>query len=278
MIWARWFPPEPSNYAGGIRPCNGPAGLGEINDEELDRLDEEVRKEEKNILSGLSDATMDAIESVDWGELGRDTGKVLVSTLQMTLDTALAASSIGLILLGLTGSALGGAVTCTGVGAAVGVPAAAVSVTAVAAGVSGLAISVSKTAGDCVKFSENLGDMAGKSYTKPKSNTLTDAQKSRLKALDNVIEHNLKESDFSGTLRDLQGNPVPNPQGGYYDHLTEMKQSYTALNKIKVGLEGSLQNPKLSSVDKKILQNGLDKSKFYIQRIEKLFEPFGGIK
>ena len=168
MIWARWFPPEASNYAGMVRPCNGPAGLGEINDEELNRLDEEVRKEEKNILSGLSDATMDAIESVDWGELGRDTGKVLVSTLQMTLDTALAASSIGLILLGLTGSALGGAVTCTGVGAAVGVPAAAVSVTAVAAGVSGLAISVSKTAGDCVKFSENLGDMAGKSYSKSK--------------------------------------------------------------------------------------------------------------
>ena len=173
MIWARWFPPEASNYAGVVRQCNGPAGLGEINDEELDRLDEEVRKEEKNILSGLSDATMDAIESVDWGELGRDTGKVLVSTLQMTLDTALAASSIGLILLGLTGSALGGAVTCTGVGAAVGVPAAAVSVTAVTAGVSGLAISVSKTAGDCVKFSENLGDMAGKSYTKPKFQNTT---------------------------------------------------------------------------------------------------------
>ena len=67
------------------------------------------------------------------------------------------------------------------------------------------------------------------------SNTLTNAQKSRLNALENIIEHNLKESDFSGTLRDLQGNPVPNPKGGYYDHLTEMKQSYNALNKIKRG-------------------------------------------
>ncbi len=66
------------------------------------------------------------------------------------------------------------------------------------------------------------------------NSTLTDAQKSRLNSLNNIIEHNLKETDFSGTLRDLQDDPVPNyGQGGYYDHLTEMKQSYKALNKIK---------------------------------------------
>lgn len=102
-------------------------------------------------------------------------------------------------------------------------------------------------------------------------NTLTAAQKNRLEALANTIEHNLKETDFSGTLRDLQGDPVPEPQGGYYDHLTEMKQSYKALNKIKKGLEGSLQNPNLSSVDREILQKGLDKANFYIQRIKELF-------
>ena len=43
MIWARWFPPEASNYAGGVRPCNGPAGLGEVNDEELNRIDEAIK-------------------------------------------------------------------------------------------------------------------------------------------------------------------------------------------------------------------------------------------
>lgn len=109
------------------------------------------------------------------------------------------------------------------------------------------------------------------------SDTLTAAQKSRLKALDNTIECNLKEMDFSGTLRDLQGNPVPNPQGGYYDHLTEMKQSYTSLTKIRRGLEGSLNNPSLSINDRKILQEGLNKANAYIQRIEELFKPFGGI-
>ena len=43
MIWARWFPPEPSNYAGQVRPCSEPAGLGEVNDEELNRLDEAIK-------------------------------------------------------------------------------------------------------------------------------------------------------------------------------------------------------------------------------------------
>ena len=43
MIWARWFPPEASNYAGGVRPCSEPAGLGEINDDELNRIDEAIK-------------------------------------------------------------------------------------------------------------------------------------------------------------------------------------------------------------------------------------------
>ena len=42
-IWDRWFPPEPSNYVGQVRPCGEPAGLGEVNDEELNRLDEAIK-------------------------------------------------------------------------------------------------------------------------------------------------------------------------------------------------------------------------------------------
>ena len=139
---------------------------------------------------------------------------------------------------------------------------------------------IADTAGDVVKAAGGVGDEVVEGAIKGGSvpNTLTDAQKSRLNTLDNIIDHNLKETDFSGTLRDLQGNPVPDLKGGYYDHLTEMKQSYTALNKIKKGLEGSLQNPNLSNVDREILQNGLDEANLYIQRIEELFEPFGGIK
>lgn len=109
-------------------------------------------------------------------------------------------------------------------------------------------------------------------------NTLTDAQKSRLNALDNTINDHLTEGDFSGTLRDLQGNPVPNGKGGYFDHIGEMQDSYRSLQKIRKALEGSLRNPNLSDVDRALLQEGLDKALSYILKIEKLFAPYGGIK
>lgn len=79
-------------------------------------------------------------------------------------------------------------------------------------------------------------------------------------------------------LRDFEGNPVPNGKGGFFDHLGEMKDSYTALNKVKKGLEGSLQNPNLSNIDKQILQDGLNQANSYLTRIEKLFKSHGGIK
>ena len=120
----------------------------------------------------------------------------------------------------------------------------------------------------------NGGSSASGQGTK---NTLTDAQKSRLNSLDNTINDHLTEGDFSGTLRDLQGNPVPNGKGGYFDHLGEMKDSYKSLKKIKKALEGSLKNPNLSDVDRALLQEGLNKANSYITRIEELFKPYGGI-
>ena len=49
------------------------------------------------------------------------------------------------------------------------------------------------------------------------------------------------------------------------------------LIKLKGGVEGSLKNPNLSSIDREILQNNLNRTNAYIQRIEELFKPFGGI-
>ena len=109
------------------------------------------------------------------------------------------------------------------------------------------------------------------------SNTLTDAQKSRLNALENTINDHLTDGDFSGTLRDLQGNPVPNGRDGYFDHLGEMQDSYKSLQKIKKALKGSLKNPRLSDVDRALLQEGLDKANSYINKIEELFDHYGGI-
>ncbi len=109
------------------------------------------------------------------------------------------------------------------------------------------------------------------------ANTLTDAQKMRVNSVDNIVNKHMKEGDFTGTLADLQGNPIPNPNGGYWDHLTEMKNSYRGLVNAREGLMGSLRNPYLSDVDRQILQNSLNKANFYISKIENLFSGFGGI-
>jgi len=107
---------------------------------------------------------------------------------------------------------------------------------------------------------------------------LTAAQKSAINKLDNIIENNLTKSDFSGTLADLQGKPIPKPGGGFWDHLTEMKQSYKGLNSARKSIEGSLKNPNLSPQVKKFLQSKLAEVDSWISKIEDLFRPFGGIK
>lgn len=107
---------------------------------------------------------------------------------------------------------------------------------------------------------------------------LSRAQKRNLDTLDNIVDKHLTEMDFSGSLRDLQGNPVPKRDGGYWNHLQEMQDSYKGLSKIKRGLEGSLQNPTLSDSTRKTLQDALNKANLNLKKIEDLFEPFGGLK
>ena len=87
---------------------------------------------------------------------------------------------------------------------------------------------------------------------------LSRAQRRNIIALDNIIENNLTDNDFSGTLADLQGNPIPKKNGGFWDHLTEMRQSYKALLNIKRGLEGSLQNPNLPPEVREFLMDKLE--------------------
>ena len=77
------------------------------------------------------------------------------------------------------------------------------------------------------------------------SKRLTRAQQRNINTLNNVYENNLTEGDFSGTLADLQGTPIPRENGEFYDHLTEMRQSYRALQKIQKALQNSLRNPNL---------------------------------
>lgn len=120
-----------------------------------------------------------------------------------------------------------------------------------------------------MRAGEGAGDVASQ---------LTRAQSRNINTLNNIINNNLTAGDFSGTLADLQGSPIPKPGGGFWDHLTEMKQSYTGLQGVKSGLEGSLQNLNLVPEVRAFLQQNLDTINFYINKIENLFRPFGGIK
>jgi len=110
------------------------------------------------------------------------------------------------------------------------------------------------------------------------TNQLTRAQQRNVRTLDNVVRNNLTPNDFSGTLRDLQGNPVPRPGGGFWDHRTEMVQSHNSLQGVRRGLEGSLNNPNLDPAVRTFLQGELNRANTYINMIDDLFSPFGGVR
>lgn len=57
-----------------------------------------------------------------------------------------------------------------------------------------------------------------------------------------------------------------------------MITSYTTLLDLKESLEGSLRNPNLTKENREILQEGLDLANEYLERIEGVFEPYGGIE
>lgn len=104
---------------------------------------------------------------------------------------------------------------------------------------------------------------------------LTDSQRSSINTLNNTLRDHLKESDFSGTLMELQGKPIVGKLGIPFQHLYEMKTSYKTLNKIQKSLEGSLKNPKLGKEEQNLLRESLNLTKDYLKRIYEMFEKYG---
>ena len=141
---------------------------------------------------------------------------------------------------------------------------------------------VDDVSGDIV----DVGDSIDNIDTNPADNManivdliqLTRTQQITIEKLDNIISDHLRESDFSGALSELQGKLIPNSSGGFWDHIQEMKDSYTGLKHVQYSLEGSLNNPNLTLDTREILQSNLNKTNEYIEKIENLFEPYGGIK
>lgn len=123
------------------------------------------------------------------------------------------------------------------------------------------------------EYANKLLKLQAEIYT----SNLTDSQKSTLGTVVNTITQHLTDMDYRGVKRDLAGNPVPNGKGGYFNHIKEMQDSYRALNKAKRSLEGSLKNPNLGSHEKNLLKDALDNTQKHIQKIDNMFEPYGGI-
>lgn len=63
---------------------------------------------------------------------------------------------------------------------------------------------------------------------KPTQN-LNQKQESAIKKIDNTIKNALKDHDITGTIKDMDGNPVPKPNGGSWDHMQEMQNTLRGL-------------------------------------------------
>jgi len=62
-----------------------------------------------------------------------------------------------------------------------------------------------------------------------KVDKLNQKQESAIKKIDNTIKNALKDHDITGTLKDMDGNPVPKENGGYWDHMQEMQNTLRGL-------------------------------------------------
>lgn len=70
---------------------------------------------------------------------------------------------------------------------------------------------------------------------------LSQGQQRAVNKIENIL-NSFKDSDITGTLRDMAGDPVPKPDGGYWDHLKEMNDMLRGLRNHAETLEG-VSNP-----------------------------------
>ena len=190
-IWARWFPPESSNYAGVVQTCSEPTGLGEINDEELNRLDWELERgfnetlqSEKDFMDGvrvgfLKNMTKlpfnlagfvlnsreiqdmpDKLESSDVEDEGAYLGgKITADVVTTVLGIIGIVSGVGQVVTGLAGDVGGGALCASGVGIPAGVAVVAGSTTLVVVGAAEVAASASLVYSSVSNFGRDVDEL-----------------------------------------------------------------------------------------------------------------------
>ncbi|MGR4975025.1 hemagglutinin repeat-containing protein [Pseudomonas sp. LARHCG127] len=94
---------------------------------------------------------------------------------------------------------------------------------------------------------------------------LSQGQQRAINKIDNILV-NLKESDIIGTLKDMAGDPVPKPGGGYWDHLKEMNDILRGLRNHADTLKG-VNDPAAQAARQRALET--------IRRIESALNGVG---
>jgi hypothetical protein len=129
-----------------------------------------------------------------------------------------------------------------------------------------------KGAGDVGEISSPVSSSADTlTNSANESINLTRTQQVQINTLENIVKDHLKPHDWTAVEQELQGNPIVRKSGvGYYDHVQEMQNSLIGLEDIKTSLEGTLKNPNLDLATRQYLENALNETNYYIQRINDL--------
>ena len=67
---------------------------------------------------------------------------------------------------------------------------------------------------------------------------LTQTQLRAINRINNIIKDYLTDKDITGALRDITGNPVPKPSGGFWNHTQEINNAIRGLRNQRRVLEG----------------------------------------
>ena len=105
---------------------------------------------------------------------------------------------------------------------------------------------------------------------------ITTSQRATLNQQERTYSH-LTEMDLKGAQRDLEGDPVPKPGGGYYDHAQEVSDAYRGLVDMKKSWEGILKNPNLDTELRQLYTSKLNEVNATMKKIEDMFAPNGGV-
>jgi hypothetical protein len=83
-----------------------------------------------------------------------------------------------------------------------------------------------------------------------------------MRRIDNIISNNAKPHDFEGVRNELNGIRTG------FDHVTEMRNSLRGLKESLKTIEGSLNNPNLTRLQRRTLSKYADKARKTIEKME----------